>query len=357
MFEDPTLNLLASLAMLAAAGATGFMLHAVAYRLLSRFETGIEGAAARHSRAPLRLLLVLISILLLVPLVDIPASTKEVLARSIGLAIVAVFGWLAIALLSMAEDVMAERYPVTARDNYGARALQTRMKVLRSAGVVVVSVITLSVILMSFPSVRQLGVSLLASAGLLALVVGMAARPALENLIAGLQIALTQPIKLDDVVVVEGEWGRIEEITAAYVVVRIWDSRRLVVPLGYFISHPIENWTRRTSDILATVTVQVDYRVPVAEVRHELQALLEATPLWDKRVWNLQVTNASDAGVELRALMSARDSSDAWDLRCHIREELVRMLNQRWPDSLPRLRAEMDFQNGAAPGMEPHPVG
>jgi small-conductance mechanosensitive channel len=231
------------------------------------------------------------------------------------------------------------------------------MRVLRSAGILVITVITMSVILMSFPSVRQLGVSLLASAGLLALVVGMAARPALENLIAGLQIALTQPIKIDDVVVIEGEWGRIEEITATYVVVRIWDSRRLVVPLGYFISNPIENWTRRTADILGAVTLQVDYRVPVDEVRSELHSLLQATPLWDRRAWSLQVTNTSDTGVELRALMSARDSSEAWDLRCHIREELVRLVNERWPQSLPRLRAEMEFQDGGSRSYELRATG
>jgi hypothetical protein len=277
-------------------------------------------------------------------------------SRSIGLAIIGVFGWLAIAMLNVAEDVAAERYPITVRDNFGARALQTRMRVLRSAGVVVITVITVSVILMSFPSVRQLGVSLLASAGLLALVVGMAARPALENLIAGLQIALAQPIKLDDVVVIEGEWGRIEEITATYVVVRIWDSRRLLVPLGYFISHPVENWTRQTSDILGTVTMQVDYRVPVEEMRSELHTILQETPLWDQRVWNLQVTDTSQNGVELRALMSAVDSGTAWELRCHVREGLLRVVNDRWPQSLPRLRAEIEPQAGAGNGSQPQPA-
>jgi small-conductance mechanosensitive channel len=352
MFDDTTVKLLASLAMLAAAALAGAVIHAAVYRLLSRFQTGIEGAAVRHSRAPARVLIILIAMLLVLPLADLVSSTEEVLARSLALAIVGVFGWLAVGLLSVAEDVMAEKYPVTVSDNYGARALQTRMKVLRSAGVVIISVLTVSVILMSFPSVRQLGVSLLASAGLIALVVGMAARPALENLLAGLQIALTQPIKLDDVVVIEDEWGRIEEISAAYVVVRIWDSRRLVVPLNYFITHPIENWTRKTSDILGTVTLQVDYRVPVEEVRAELHELLEGTTLWDRRAWSLQVTNTSDTGVELRALMSAKDSGDAWDLRCYIREQLVRVVNERWPHSLPRVRAEMEFQNGTAAAMQ-----
>jgi len=347
MFDETTWNVLATIAMLAGAALGGAVLHALVFRFLSRFQRGFEGATVRHARGPVRALVVLIAMLLVLPLADIPDSTSVVLTRCVALAIVGAFGWLAIAMLNVTEDVMAEKYPVTVSDNYGARALQTRMKVLRSAGVVIISVITVSVILMSFPSVRQLGVSLLASAGLLALVVGMAARPALENLIAGLQIALTQPIKLDDVLVIEGEWGRVEEITAAYVVVRIWDARRLVVPLNYFITTPIENWTRRTSDILGTVTLHVDYTVPVGEVREELHRLLQGSELWDERVWNLQVTDSRESGVDLRALMSARDSSDMWALRCYIREELVQVIKERWPHSLPRIRAEMDYANGA----------
>jgi small-conductance mechanosensitive channel len=355
MLDDSTWMILVSIATIAAAGAIAFLLHAVIYRLLQRFQRGIEGSALRHARRPGRALFVLIGALLVVPLADIPTSSEEVISRTMALAIIAAFGWLAVSLFSIAEDVIAEKYPLTVSDNFGARALQTRVRVLRSAGVLIVVVITASVILMSFPSVRQLGVSLLASAGLLALVVGMAARPALENLIAGLQIAMTQPIKLDDVVILEGEYGRIEEITATYVVVRIWDSRRLVVPLNYFITNPIENWTRRTSDLLGTVYLHVDYRVPVDEVRHELHEVLLRTPLWDEKVWNLQVTNALESGVELRALMSARSSGEAWDLRCYVREELVRLINERWPDSLPRLRTEMDWQDGRSPRMEPQP--
>jgi small-conductance mechanosensitive channel len=355
MIDDSTWTVLVSLATIAAAGALALLLHSFVYRLLQRFQSGVEGSALRHARRPGRALVALIGALLVVPLVDIPRSTEDVLARTIALAIIAAFGWLAISLFNVAEDVIAEKYPLTVSDNLGARALQTRVRVLRSAGVLIVTVITASVILMSFPSVRQLGVSLLASAGLIALVVGMAARPALENLIAGLQIAMTQPIKLDDVVIIDGEYGNIEEITATYVVVRIWDSRRLIVPLNYFITNPIENWTRRTSDILGTVFLQVDYRVPVDQLRQELHNVLQRSPLWDRRVWNLQVTKTLESGVELRALMSARNSGQAWDLRCYVREELVRLVNDRWPDSLPRLRAEMDWQDGYGPRMAAHP--
>jgi small-conductance mechanosensitive channel len=187
-------------------------------------------------------------------------------------------------------------------------------------------------------------VTLFASAGLAGLVAGMAARPALSNLIAGIQLALTTPINLDDVVIVEGEWGWIEEISATYVVVRIWDLRRLVVPLSYFIENPFQNWTRKTADILGTVMIYADYTAPVVALRIELHRILKATPMWDGKVWNLQVTNATDTVVELRALMSASSSGTAWDLRCHVREKLLEFLQREYPECLPKVRAELDGQ-------------
>ncbi|MGE3986015.1 MAG: mechanosensitive ion channel family protein [Dehalococcoidia bacterium] len=354
MLDTHEWRVVASIATLIAAAVAGLIVHTLVFRLLRRFETGWEGSVMRHARGPLRALVPLIAIILVLPVADLPPSLELVLARGFGLAIIGCFGWLAIALLGVAEDVIAERYPTAVSDNLAARALRTRVAVLRSAGIVIIVVITASVILMSFPSVRQLGVSLLASAGLLALVVGMAARPALENLIAGLQIALTQPVRLDDVVVIEGEWGRIEEITLTYIVVRVWDSRRLILPLSYFISNPIENWTRRTSDLLGAVTVHTDYTVPVAEVREGLLGLLEKSSHWDGKVWSLQVTNTDANAVELRALMSARDSSEAWDLRCEIREGLVGMIQDRWPESLPRTRASVDWPRPETNGAVAH---
>ena len=195
---------------------------------------------------------------------------------------------------------------------------------------------------MKFPSIQHLGVSLLASAGLAGLVVGIAARPTLSNLMAGIQLALTQPIRIDDVVIVEGEWGRIEEIGTTYVVVEIWDLRRLIVPLSYFIEHPFQNWTRTTSDLLGTVFVHADYRVSVDEVRGELHRILQASGMWDGKVWNLQVTDATNRSLELRAMMSAPNASTAWDLRCHVRERLIAYLQQNHADSLPRERTEVD---------------
>jgi small-conductance mechanosensitive channel len=182
---------------------------------------------------------------------------------------------------------------------------------------------------------------LLASAGLAGLVVGMAMKPTLSSLIAGLQIALTEPIRIDDVVIVQGEFGWIEDIETTYVIVRTWDLRRLVVPLSYFIENPFQNWTRSTPDLLGTVFVYVDYSVPVEEVRQELHRILQSSPLWDGKVWGVQVTDASEQAVELRALMSAPDASKAWDLRCYVRENLIKFLQERHAESMPKIRAEV----------------
>jgi small-conductance mechanosensitive channel len=241
---------------------------------------------------------------------------------------------------------------MNARDNLAARTLQTRIRVFKGIGIAAIGVITASAMLMTFPSIRQLGVSLLASAGLATLVVGMAGRSALANLIAGLQIALTQPIRLDDVLVIEGEWGRVEEITNGFVVVRIWDSRTLVVPLSYFVERPIENWTRTGSDILATVSIHADYTIPIEAVRRGLKEILDESAHWDRKAWCLQVTDATERTVELRALMSAGDSSTAWELRCEVREKLIEFIQRSYPDSLPHARATIQVVAGAPSQQE-----
>jgi hypothetical protein len=217
---------------------------------------------------------------------------------------------------------------------------------LRRIAVTLIVVITISVMLMTFPTIRHIGESMLASAGLAALVAGFAARSTLSNFAAGIQVAFTQPIRIGDAVVVEGEWGWIEEINITYVVVRIWDLRRLVVPVSYFIEKPFQNWTRSTADLLGTVFLYADFSLPVDAVRTELHRILESTKLWDGKVWGLQVTNTTDRTMELRALMSAGDSSTAWDLRCYVREKLVLFLQQQYPNSLPRLRAEVSNPEG-----------
>jgi small-conductance mechanosensitive channel len=204
--------------------------------------------------------------------------------------------------------------------------------------VTLVIVLALGAMLMTFPAIRTLGTTLLASAGVVGLVAGIAARPLFENLIAGVQLALTQPIRIDDVVVVENQFGRIEEIHSTYVVVRVWDLRRLVLPLTYFITTPFENWTRRTANLIGEVYLFADYAVDVAALRAHLPRILEATPLWDGQTQTVEVTDATDRAVQIRALVSARDSGTLWNLRCYVREALVAYLRDTQPSALPRLR-------------------
>jgi small-conductance mechanosensitive channel len=203
---------------------------------------------------------------------------------------------------------------------------------------------------MTIPGVRQLGTSLLASAGLAGLAVGLAAKPVLSNLIAGLQIALTQPIRLDDVVIIEGEWGRIDEITGTYVVVRIWDQRRLVVPLNWFMENPFQNWTRHSAELIGSVFLWLDFGTPLQPLREELTRLCKEAPEWDRRVCVLQVTDTNERAMQVRALVSSADSGRNWDLRCRVREGLVDFVRARYPDALPRLRGELAGPPAGADG-------
>lgn len=268
-------------------------------------------------------------------------STLEGIEHFLNVLLIAAVTWLLIRALSIIDDVVVARHHLDTADNLQARRLLTQTKVLSRTGMIIVGVVGFGIILMTFHGVREFGVSLLASAGLAGIVVGFAARPTLSNLIAGIQLALTQPIRLDDVVIVEGEWGRIEEITATYVIVRIWDQRRLVVPLEYFINNPFQNWTRTTADILGTIYLYADYTVPVAEVREELERIVQASEKWDGKVVGLVVTDAKERVMELRALVSAANSGNAWDLRCYVREKLVDYLQREHPGCLPRTRADL----------------
>lgn len=256
-----------------------------------------------------------------------------------GLGIIAVVTWMGICAVRAVQQVIVRQNPTDIQDNLRARRIHTQTQLLVRTLSFFVLLFGVSSMLMTFPAVRQIGTGLFASAGLAGLAVGFAAKPVLGNIIAGLQIAITQPIRLDDVVIVENEWGRIEEITGTYVVVRIWDERRLIVPLQYFIEQPFQNWTRETSAILGSVFFWVDYSLPLQPLREELDRLLDAVPeLWDGRVKVLQVTDTTDKVIQLRALASAKDASTAWDLRCYLREQMIGFIQREYPDSLPRLR-------------------
>jgi len=345
-----------SIGALAGAVVAGLALHWVVFafagRLAARTRTPLDAVFVRQSRRPARLLVPLLLLSIALPSVELPARFAGLADRVLGIALIGAVGWLIVALLGVVTEWVALRYRIDVEDNLTARRMQTQARVLKRTGTVVVFVVAGALMLMKIPGIEGLGVSLLASAGLAGIVVGMAARPTLSNLLAGLQLALTQPIRLDDVVIVEGEWGRIEEIANTYVVVRIWDERRLVLPLTYFIERPFENWTRVTANILGTVYLYADYTVPIDEVRAELHRVLEASGMWDGKVWGLVVTNATDRTVELRALLSAPDSGVAWQLRCHVRERLVEYLRKRHPQCLPRTRADVVGVNRAAEAVE-----
>ncbi len=334
-----------SLGILVAAVLAAFGLHRVLYSVLDRVtrrtRSVVDNSLVRHSRGPARLLLSLLALFLALPATPLPAALEGPIQHGAGLGLIAAVAWVVVAMTGVLDDFLESRYDVAAADNLAARQVRTRMEVLRRVVVVIVGTVAVGLMLMTFPAIRRFGASLLASAGVAGIILGLAARETISNLLAGIQVALAEPIRLDDVVIVEGEWGRIEEIRMTYVVVRIWDDRRLVVPLSYFIEKPFQNWTRRASNLLGTVFVHVDYTVPVEEVRQELHRILKASPLWDGRVWNLQVTEAGERTLQLRALMSAGDASTAWDLRCHVRERLIEFLQRRYPDSLPRVRAQV----------------
>jgi small-conductance mechanosensitive channel len=321
--------------------AAHYIIFALSERIANRRVGAFYRLLTKHQKAPARLLLPLLALLAAIPWLPLKSGIVPRLTHAAGLALIACCAWVAIAMLDVIEDYISHRHALEVSDNLAARRVRTQVQVLRHISVIVIVVITVAIMVMTFPNVRHLGESLFASAGLAALVAGLAARTTLSSLLAGVQIAFSQPIRLEDVVIVEGEWGWIEEITTTYVVVRIWDLRRLVVPLSYFIEKPFQNWTRKTADLLGTVFIYTDYTVPVDEVRKELRRILESSGMWDGKVWGLQVTNTSEHTVELRALMSALGSSASWDLRCHVREKLIAFLQSNYPQSLPRTRAEI----------------
>jgi small-conductance mechanosensitive channel len=263
----------------------------------------------------------------------------DTVSHLITLAIITTVIWLGLRVVDAGRQVIFKRHPIEVSDNRTARRIHTQTQVLVHTLSFFVILFGFAAMLMTFPGAKQIGASLLASAGLAGLAVGFAAKPVLGNLIAGLQIALTQPLSLDDVVIVENEWGRIEEITSTYVVVKIWDERRLIVPLQYFIENPFQNWTRESTQLLGTFFLWVDYAMPLEPLRKELDRLCKQVPeWWDGRVSNIQVTDTSEKAVQLRVLVSSSNAGNNWDLRCFLREHLLQFIVENHSDYLPQLR-------------------
>lgn len=317
-----------------------YLVFKIMQTLAKHTKSVIDNLLVKHCCRPLLWTVIVFVIRLSLPLVS-PEANLDTLNHIISLFFIGLVSWLLIKIIYALQDYVLSRFEIGAEDNLKARKIHTQMRVLKRIAVIIVGVVALAVMLMTFPKVRQLGTAILASAGIIGIVVGMAAQRTIGTFIAGLQIAFTQPIRVDDVVIVENEWGRIEEITLTYVVVKIWDLRRLIVPITYFIEKPFQNWTRVTADILGTIYLYVDYTVPIEAIREELHRILKNSELWDSKVCVLQVTNTSERAIELRALISAADASVAWTLRCEVREKLVEFIKKNYPQALPKLRAEL----------------
>jgi small-conductance mechanosensitive channel len=346
-----------SAGLLAAAAALGLVLHFVAYRVVGAVLRRrasllvLDGVLLKETRAPMRLLIPLVTMRAALPLATgLPPGWRALAADAIYVVLALAVGWLLVRLVDVVQYAMMRGLDIDAADNLVARQRTTQVGILRRIAVVGIVLLTVAAVLMHFEGFRELGAGLLASAGVAGIVLGFAAQRTLGNLIAGIQIAITQPIRIEDVVVVEGEWGRVEEITLTYVVVRIWDLRRLVVPISHFIEQSFTNWTRTSAELLGTAFFYVDYSVPVEAVRAELHRILEASDLWDGAAWALQVTDLSERTVQLRALMSAANSGNAFNLRCEVCERLMAWLQANYPDALPTVRARVsDGRADAAP--------
>lgn len=295
----------------------------------------------RYTRKPFGLLLPLMGLEVVLYGAPDELAGIDLTRQLMTVAVVGCVTWLLIQAVRAAGEILVTLRPVEPGDNLAARRLQTQARVLTRSIISLITLIGVAMALMTFPNVRHLGTSILASAGLAGIVAGLAARPLLGNLIAGLQIGMTQPIRIDDVVIVEGEFGTIEEITGTYVVVKIWDQRRMIVPLEWWTQNPFQNWTRSSAEILGTVTLWVDFRMPIEPLRAELTRLCKESPFWDGRACGLDVTDSDQQAVQIRCLVSSANAGDSWNLRCQVREKLLSYIQNQHPEGLPRVRADL----------------
>jgi small-conductance mechanosensitive channel len=332
------------------------LVHYVLFRVLRRREAenkGIGWGLQRYLSNPSRAIFFLTCLLIVLPTIPgLPESIQAILRQVFIMGVVAALGWFAVGCIYVFQAATLRRYDLNAENNIQARRVHTQFQLFRRMLISFIVIIDIGALLWTFndPRIWHYGSGLLASAGIASLVLATAAKSTAANFLAGLQIAFTEPIRIDDVVVVQGEWGRIEEINSAYVVIKIWDQRRLIVPLSYFIENSFTNWTRESSDILGTAFLYVDYSIPVEDLRQQLNTVVHASPLWDKRVCGLQVTNLTDRSMEIRCLMSSRNSSESFDLRCLVREQMTAWIQQNHPSAFPTTR----FASLADPALEPN---
>ena len=333
-----------SLIVLALAVLLALWLHSVVYSVL---ESAVRGgdlfrrSVVSRTRGPGRFAIVLLAIALAGAVAPLAENERVALRQTTVFCIVLVTGWALLAALHVWLVIYLRRFKLDSEDNLLARKHVTQTHILERIARTLIVLLTLSAALMTFDSVRQYGVGLLASAGAASLVVGLALQPMLKNLIAGVQLAITQPIRIDDALFVNDEWGNVEEITSSYVVIRLWDWRRMIVPLSYFIEQPFQNWTRESSALIGTVFLYVDFTVPSAELREKLEEIARASRLWDGRVVALQVTDFKESTMEIRMLVSASTAPRTFDFRCEVRKKMIAFVQQRYPEALPRIRTDL----------------
>jgi len=308
-----------------------------------------------QTRNPTRLGLLLIAMAIALQSAPLGTQTRAFVSRLLGLGVICLIGWMALTALGIAADIYLRRFAVATPDNLLARKHVTQVRVLLRGAEVIIALLTLGFALMTFNEVRQFGVTLFASAGVAGIVAGLAARPIMSNFLAGVQIAISQPIRIGDAVIVENEWGTVEDITFSYVVLKLWDLRRLVVPISYFIEKPFQNWTRTGSELVGTVVLYVDHTTPVDSVRKKLTEILAQSKSWNGKVSSLQVTDCKETTIELRALVSADNAGAVSDLRAEVREKLIDFLQREHPHALPRRRTEISDASVVKSSEQPAP--
>lgn len=325
-----------------AANQVVFALLKLAVRNRDVFWKGMLGRA----RLKVRIAVMIIALALAVTVSPLDPEPSLLIRRTLLFGFILVCGWMIAGAVDMGAVVHLKKFNMDTEDNLLARKHVTQTRILQRVAAILIGLITLGLALMTIPGVRQWGLSLLASAGVVGIVAGLALQPFLTNLIAGIQIATAQPIRLDDAVIVEGEWGRVEEITSTYVVVKLWDWRRMVLPLTYFIQKPFQNWTRDDSRLIGVAFLYVDYEAPIDRLRVKLEAIAHASPLWDGDVVSLQVTDITARVAQVRCLTSARNAYVAFDLRCEVREKMLAFMRDECPQALPRDRVDLDRNSG-----------
>lgn len=342
---DPDGSVFAGFVVAASAIALALAAHKLLFwileRIVRRTEVAWDDRIPVHMKAPARLAAAVFAMQFARPALGLGGASKALAEHGLDILAIVASAWFLVRLAYLARDILLLRFDIASPDNLRSRKVQTQVRILQNVLIAVVAVVSVAMVLMTFDGVRQIGMSLLASAGIAGVILGFAAQKTIGNLFAGIQLALTQPIRIDDVVIVEGEWGWIEEITLTYVVVKIWDLRRLILPISYFIERPIQNWTRSASQILGTVSIACDHSTDVAALRREVERMVRETPLWDGNVCVVQVVDCKAEILEVRILASAADSGKAWDLRCHLREAVVDHLRREHPQWLPLRRVSL----------------